>query len=66
MEQTETQIRLYRAKDAAAYLAISERKLFGLSKSGTIPAVRMGRSVRYDISDLDDFITAAKINNENE
>ena len=52
--------RLIKLKDAAAYLAISERKLWDLSKSNIIPVVRLGRAVRYDKADLDNFIMRAK------
>jgi len=52
--------RLIRPKDAAGYLCISERKLWAMTKGGIIPAVRLGRSVRYDRGDLDEFIAGAK------
>lgn len=52
--------RLMKPREAAAYLAISERKLWSLTQSGRIPAVRLDRSVRYDFSDLDKFIQIAK------
>ena len=52
--------RLLTAKNAAAYLAISERKLWDMTKTGEIPAVRLGRAVRYDRQDLDAFIQQAK------
>jgi len=52
--------RLLTAKDAAKYLCISERKLWDMSKAGEIPAVRLGRAVRYDRNDLDSFIQRAK------
>ena len=52
--------RLIKPRQAAEYLALSERKLWGLTKAGDIPAVRLGRAVRYDLSDLDTFIQGAK------
>ncbi|MBN2180376.1 MAG: helix-turn-helix domain-containing protein [Sedimentisphaerales bacterium] len=52
--------RLMTSKNAAKYLCISERKLWDMTKTGEIPAVRLGRAVRYDRSDLDDFIQRAK------
>ena len=52
--------RLVKPVTAAKYLAISERKLFSLTKAGTIPAVRLGRCVRYDVGDLDRFIANSK------
>ena len=57
--------RLKSSKDAAAYLAISERKLWDLSSKNIIPTVRLGRAVRYDQQDLDTFIARAKgVNHE--
>lgn len=58
-ENTQT-ARLLTAKQSAAYLAISERKLWEMSKSNIIPVVRLGRAVRYDRRDLDAFIQQAK------
>lgn len=52
--------RLMDAKKASRYLAISERKLWDMSKAGTIPTVRLGRAVRYDRYDLDSYISRAK------
>ena len=52
--------RLMNSKEAAAYLAISARMLWSMTKAGTIPAVRLGRAVRYDINDLNTFISQAK------
>jgi excisionase family DNA binding protein len=52
--------RLVTVRQAAAYLAISERKLWSLKKENRLPAVKIDRSVRYDVADLDAFIAAAK------
>lgn len=57
---TINETRLMTVKDAAAYLAISERKLWDMSNTGEIPCVRLGRAVRYDLQDLDSFIARAK------
>ena len=51
---------LMNRKCASRYLAISERKLWGMTKSNIIPVVRLGRAVRYDINDLNTFISKAK------
>lgn len=52
---------LLTVRQAAKVLSISERTLWGLTKSGDIPAVRFGgRNVRYDPRDLDAWIQAAK------
>jgi len=60
MNSTVENTRLLTVKDAAAYLAISERKLWSMTNSGEIPVVRLGRAVRYDLNDLDSFIQKAK------
>lgn len=50
--------RLLRPKEAAEMLAISERTLWGLTASGQIGSIRVGkRSVRYDVADVQAFIT---------
>jgi len=49
-------------KQAATALAISPRKLWQLTKDGDIPHVRMGRSVRYDVVDLQAAIEQMKQN----
>ncbi len=52
---------LMTTKQAAKALTISERTLYSLTKSGAIPAVRLGpRGVRYDPQDLRSWIDAAK------
>ena len=45
-------LQLLKPPDAARTLAISPRKLWELTAGGDIPAVRIGRSVRYDPVDL--------------
>ena len=52
--------RLLRPREAAARLAISERKLWELQNAGKIPVVREGRMVRYLVSDLDHWISARR------
>ncbi len=52
--------RLLRAYEVAAYLAISERKLWELTNRGDIPCVRMGRTVRYDPPDVRAWVRARK------
>ncbi len=56
MVSTVVTSKLMKEKEAAKYLAISPRTMWSLREAGEIPAVRIGRSVRYDIADLDEFI----------
>jgi excisionase family DNA binding protein len=55
-----TQALLLTTPQAARSLAISERTLWDLTKRGEIPAVRIGRSVRYDPEDLKAWIDRQK------
>ena len=47
-------------RDAAEALAISERKLWGITASKEIPHIRVGRCVRYPVADLQRWIAARK------
>ncbi|MDB5294893.1 MAG: Transcriptional regulator [Phycisphaerales bacterium] len=46
--------------DAARALSVSERTLFTLTQRGDLPAVRIGRAVRYDPADLRRYVERAK------
>lgn len=52
---------LLRPREAAEWLKISERSLWALTQRNELPAVRIGRSVRYDMADLRAFVDARKI-----
>ena len=47
-------------KQAAKALAISPRKLWGMTASGEIPHVKFGRCVRYPIDELQGWIADRK------
>jgi excisionase family DNA binding protein len=51
---------LVTAREAARMLSLSERTVWGLSKAGELPTVRIGRSVRYDPRDLQAWIERSK------
>jgi excisionase family DNA binding protein len=63
MSGTQTQVEplLLTPKEAAKALSVCERTLYGLTKAGELPAVRIGRAVRYDVGDLRAWIDRAKI-----
>jgi excisionase family DNA binding protein len=44
------------AREAARLLAVSERTLWGLTRRGEVPCVRIGRAVRYDPRDLAAYV----------
>lgn len=58
-QQTATR-KLIKSRDAAQYLCISERTLWQLSSDGKLPTVRIGRMVRFDVADLNEFIAKQK------
>ena len=43
---------LYTSEEARIALGISARKLRGMTASGEIPHIRLGRSMRYPVADL--------------
>lgn len=52
---------LLTVREAAAALSVCEKTLWSLTAPrGPLPAVRLGRSVRYDVTDLRAFIERAK------
>ena len=53
--------RLLTPREAAAALSISERTLWGLTKGGAVRCVRIGRAVRYDPRDLQDYIDRMRV-----
>jgi excisionase family DNA binding protein len=53
-------VSLVNARQAAKALAISERKLWEMTKNGEIPHVPVGRAIRYDPRDLRAWVEAQK------
>ena len=51
---------LLKPQQAAEALAISPRKLWGLTDAGEIPHIRLGRCLRYPIGDLHEWINSRK------
>ena len=47
---------LVTSREAAQMLSICERTLWSLSNSGQLPAVRIGRAVRYAVIDIEAYI----------
>ncbi len=47
---------LLSTKQAAEMLAISKRKLWSMTVGGELPHLRIGRSVRYPVGDLQTWI----------
>ena len=47
-------------KQAASHLAISERHLWTITQSGGLPAIKIGRLVRYSRADLDAYVARSR------
>ncbi len=52
--------RLLTAAEAAEYLCLAEWTVRQWASMGRIPKVKMGRSLRFDLADLDDVIEKGK------
>jgi excisionase family DNA binding protein len=57
---------LLRPEQAAQVLAIGERTLWERTKAGEIPVVRIGRSVRYRLPDLEGYVSKLTAGNPGE
>lgn len=44
------------AKEAAEYLAIAEQTVRDLAHKGQLPKVKLGRSLRFRLSDLNEWV----------
>ena len=53
---------LLKANDVAEILQISRAKAYQLMQIGEIPTVRIGRSVRVLLTDLQEFIAIRRVN----
>ncbi len=51
---------LLTVREVSELLGVCERTAFELTKTGKLPAVRIGRAVRYDPGDVAEFIEACK------
>lgn len=51
---------LLTAEETAKLLTVSPRTVWALTKTGELPAIRIGRSVRYSRQDIDAFIAARR------
>ena len=52
--------RLLTSRQTALYLSISERKLWSLTNENRIPCIRIGRAVRYSVTDLNSWIESQR------
>ena len=48
--------RLLKPEEAAEYLSVPRWKLYFLARTGELASIKAGRTIRFDQSDLDEFI----------
>lgn len=48
---------LIQANEAAARLGVSLQRIYELTRLGLVPAVRLGRSIRFDPQQLEAYIS---------
>ena len=53
--------RLITIKEAASYLAVSVSTLYGWVWQRRIPFIKMGRALRFDRADLEQFVQANRV-----
>jgi excisionase family DNA binding protein len=51
---------LLTVRETAVALSLCQKSVWALTKSGKLPVVRIGRSVRYDLANVRAFIESAK------
>ena len=61
---TEQQPLLISPRDAAQALGISERTLWTITQRGDLPHLKIGRLVRYSITDVQNWIEQTKQNGQ--
>jgi excisionase family DNA binding protein len=49
--------RLVGAAELARQLNVSPSRMYDLARRGLLPCVRLGRSVRFDVEAVEDFLT---------
>lgn len=53
--------RLLTTKQAAAFFQVSERYLWNITETGALKCVKMGRSVRYKMEDLEQYVDGLRL-----
>lgn len=49
-------IEIFTVKEAARFLRVSPWKIYDLAQSGSIPHIRVGRSLRFSRTQLEDWM----------
>jgi excisionase family DNA binding protein len=63
--QIQNEVRLMNVREAAQYLGTTPATLYTKIWRREIPFIKLGRSVRFDVRDLDQLIEDAKVRPRN-
>jgi excisionase family DNA binding protein len=63
MISTQNEKMLLTPRETAKALSICEKTLYALTKSGELRAIKIGRSVRYSVDDINNWIRKSLENN---
>ena len=61
LKDPDKESRLITIKEAASYLAVSVSTLYGWVWQRRIPYIKMGRALRFDRADLEQFVQANRV-----
>ncbi|ECO3431760.1 TPA: helix-turn-helix domain-containing protein [Campylobacter jejuni] len=55
----------FREKELSEYLGVSITSLFKLRQDGKIPYIRIGKSIRYEIKEIEKWLKAKRHSKQN-
>ena len=55
------EIRLMTVQDAAKFLAVSVSTIYGWAWQRKLPFIKVGRALRFDRTDLEDFVRTNRV-----
>jgi excisionase family DNA binding protein len=59
-EDSRHEDRILNIPETAKYMGIGQRHLYEITKSGALPRIKMGRSVRYSLADIKRYLEDRK------
>jgi excisionase family DNA binding protein len=59
--QSREEVRLLNVKEAALFLGTTPGSLYSMVWRREVPFVKLGRSLRFDVNDLEELIESSKV-----
>jgi|LauGreDrversion4_2_1035121.scaffolds.fasta_scaffold557241_2 excisionase family DNA binding protein len=60
-QRTNDPRRLLTTNETARYLSVSPRTVWAITARGELPRIKLGRTVRYDVEDIEVYLKRSKI-----